>query len=302
MMFWAKPHSTPTTLLSVFSRFVMWPMFVLAIATLAAAHAHAAQSVQKVQDVPVITPAPPPELTPQAADAYTPTAAANDDDDYTPPPREPITLDKDQLDAAHAEVKRDTSIQFALPDVPKPKVEKKREPGPEFSWEWLEALAPILRILFWVMVAGLALYLIYRLIPAVRDWVDLRFRRAKPEVEEEDSDDWIEERTVARHLLKEADALARDGNYAEAAHLLLWRSIEDIENRRPALIKRDWTAREIAAAQGLPGAARDAFAAIARTVEISLFGKRPVNADGWAACRDAYARFALGTSWQERAA
>ncbi len=218
-------------------------------------------------------------------------------------PREPIKLDKDQMDAAHAEVKRDKSIQFDLPDIPKPKVEPKKTPSPEFSWKWLEGLAPILRVLFWVLVGALGLYLLYHLVPAVREWVDVRFRRKTHAVDaEEDVDDWTEERTAARHLLKEADALAQQGQYAEAAHLLLWRSIEDIENRRPALIKRDWTSREIAAAQGLPGAARDAFAAIARTVEISLFGKRPVNADGWAECRDAYARFALGSSWQERTA
>ncbi len=217
--------------------------------------------------------------------------------------REPIKLDKDQMDAAHAEVKRDTSIQFDLPDIPKPKVQQKKEPRPQFSWKWLEGLAPILRVLFWVLVGALGLYLLYHLVPAVREWVDARLRRKTKEVDEEEfTDDWTEERTAARHLLKEADALAQQGQYAEAAHLLLWRSIEDIENRRPALIKRDWTSREIAAAQGLPGAARNAFAAIARTVEISLFGKRPVNADAWAQCRDAYARFALGSSWQERAA
>jgi hypothetical protein len=226
---------------------------------------------------------------------------------YAPPPsiaeeeREPIRIDKDQLDAAQVEVKRDKSIQFDLPDIPKPKVEAKPREAPDVDLKWLEALAPILRILFWVMVAGLTLYLLYRFVPAFKALVDARLRRGNASEEEEDDYDWSEERVVARSLLKEADALAAEGQYAEAVHLLLYRSIEDIEKRRPTLIQRDWTSREIAAAPGLPGPIQEAFAAIARVVEISLFGKRAVDANGWQSCRDAYARFASGQNWQARA-
>jgi len=47
----------------------------------------------------------------------------------------------------------------------------------------------------------------------------------------------------------------------------------------------------------MPGAARPAFAAIARVVEVSAFGSRAVTADAWEQCRAAYARFALPESW-----
>jgi hypothetical protein len=62
---------------------------------------------------------------------------------------------------------------------------------------------------------------------------------------------------------------------------------------RPAL-----TSRELAAAEAIPAPARDLFARIARLVERSLFGGRPVAADDWTTARAAYADFALPGTWR----
>ena len=49
-------------------------------------------------------------------------------------------------------------------------------------------------------------------------------------------DEWAPEEAGARSWLEEADALAREGRFAEAIHHLLFRSVEDICRRRPALV------------------------------------------------------------------
>jgi hypothetical protein len=123
-----------------------------------------------------------------------------------------------------------------------------------------------------------------------------RRRRA----EEDAEGDWRPDEGAARQLLAEAEALAAAGRYAEAARLLLHRSVEDIGRRLPDFLKPSLTARDIARSAELPGAARPAFAAIARVVEVSAFGSRAVSAEAWHQCREAYGRFALPASWARR--
>ena len=102
---------------------------------------------------------------------------------------------------------------------------------------------------------------------------------------------------LARALLAEADALAAEGRFAEAVHLLLYRSVEDISARRPGLVRPAMTSRELAAAADLPTVARHAFSRIARAVEISLFGGRSIDAGAWEQCRSAYAELTVPKNW-----
>ena len=116
-------------------------------------------------------------------------------------------------------------------------------------------------------------------------------------------EDWAPEEAGARSWLEEADALAREGRFAEAIHHLLFRSIEDIANRRPAVVRPALTSRELAASDGIPGRARDLFAAhCARwsSAACSAAG-RSVSATGSSA-REAYSDFALadGVAAHER--
>ena len=94
-----------------------------------------------------------------------------------------------------------------------------------------------------------------------------------------------------------ADALAAEGRFAEAVHLLLYRSVDDIAARRPGLVKPAITSRDLAASRDLPGTPRTAFARIARAVEISLFGGQPVDAGVWGECRAAYAELTVPKAW-----
>lgn len=194
---------------------------------------------------------------------------------------------------AYAEVRGDSDIQFAASFAKPPK------PPPEWWGDvtrWLsevlgplvEALAavwPVLsKLLVAALVIGVAALLWIILAPYIADW---RERRAVP------SPDWTPDQTAARRLLEEADALAAEGRYDEAAHLLLYRSIEDIEARRPDLLRPSNTAREIGAFEALSQRARSAFGVIAGHVEASFFARRPLDRSAWDASREAYRAFAL---------
>lgn len=216
--------------------------------------------------------------------------------------------------AAHDALKADPSIQFTLQAVPPPP-----EPPPWMRafGEWLgDALGPVgrffgwigsfmpdapyARLFLWTVLAIAALALASAIYQRIRygEWRLPRRRRAvsvEPDPEEEQ---WAPEAAPARSWLREADALAAQGRYAEAVHHLLFRSIEDIGRRRPRLVRPALTSRELAAAEVLPPPARSLFAGIAGLVERSLFGGRPVGADDWTSARAAYADLVLPGTWR----
>lgn len=105
------------------------------------------------------------------------------------------------------------------------------------------------------------------------------------------------EQKRARALLEDADALAAQGKFAEAVHLLLFRSIDEIQEQRSGLIGRALTAREIGALGILPNAVREALMPIIRVVERSFFGGQEVGEPGWQEARASYESFAFGEAW-----
>jgi hypothetical protein len=167
--------------------------------------------------------------------------------------------------------------------------------------EWIASFlpdAPYARIILWtvfaVAAAGLLLALYNRLKHG--EW-RLRLPRLAS-VGELDEEEWSPQEAATRSWLEEADALAREGRYAEAIRHLLFRTIDDIANRRPNLVRPALTSRELAASPAIPARARDLFAGIARLVERSLFAGRPVGKRDWTTARDSYAEFALAGSWR----
>ena len=101
----------------------------------------------------------------------------------------------------------------------------------------------------------------------------------------------------ARALLEDADALAAQGRFAEAVHLLLFRSIEDIQEKKSGVIGRSLTAREIGALGILPDWIRNTLSPIIRIVERSFFGGQDVTEAGWREARQSYEAFAFGEAW-----
>jgi hypothetical protein len=197
----------------------------------------------------------------------------------------------DAFARAHERLLQDHSLQFdrvAL-QVPKP---------PKWAaWlgHLLESLAPVLKWAFWIALALLVALILFFIGRELLRLGRPKARADKPIVLAQG--EWRPEAQAARDLLAEADALAAQGLYAEAAHILLLRSVQDIEKRQPRALRVSLTTREIAALQALPETARPAFSAIGRVVERSLFGGAPVGASDFADCRQAYEAFALPTGW-----
>lgn len=167
---------------------------------------------------------------------------------------------------------------------------------------WLASFvpdAPYARFLLWVVIGAGAAVLLWALYNRIRHgrW-QLRLPRRAAVGDLPEEEEWSPEEAGVRSWLEEADALAREGRFAEAIHHLLFRSIEDISNRRPTLVRPALTSRELAASQGIPAPARGLFAGIARHVEHSLFGKRPVSKGDWLQAREAYSDFALPAAWR----
>ena len=207
---------------------------------------------------------------------------------------------QEALRAAQARLMRDPSLQFSFDKAPPPPPQTNL---PHWLVAMLRAIGEFIgwigQGLGWIFIGGLVLALLIVLGFIVREFVRARWpdmfkkKPAKPRA----IVDWRPEAAVALALLDEADRLAAAGRYAEAARLILHRSIEEIEGRRPRLVRPALTAREIGRLDDIPEAARTTFAAIASVVERSLFGGRDVDAAGFAECRRTYEAFAFPGAW-----
>ena len=200
------------------------------------------------------------------------------------PPAGPAPPDGGAFEEAHRQLLADTTIQFELPGI---------EPPPEAPD--LSGAIPFVQVIFWIAVAGFALFVLYLIARRVAegDW-----SRRRGVEEEAANEGWRPEAGQARALLGDADALAALGRYSEAARLLLFRSIEDIDAKRPDLVRPALTSRDIAALEAIPGRPRSAFLAIAMLVERSLFAGRPLASGDWTSCRSAYEEFAFAEGWR----
>jgi len=205
----------------------------------------------------------------------------------------------DVFDDAFRAMKRDEKLQFELAPATEP---------PKLDWlenlfaglaKFIAAIMPILEIIFFIglgIIIALFLYGIARVI------YETRFRRvAKEVVEITPPPLYTPDQEQARILLEEVDALAADGRYEEAVHELLFRSIQDIDIRRPNTIRRSLTSREIAALKILTPPTRDAFATIGSVVETSYFGGQKIGQSEFDVCRAAYAQFARKSAWKQAA-
>lgn len=199
--------------------------------------------------------------------------------------------------ALHQRLLRDRTIQFdfaaltiAPPHLPGWLVDLLRWLGKAFAVGF-----PVLRWVFWGAVAlGLTVvvFLILREVAGARLPQGRRRRGERPALT-----DFAPDPVKALALLEDADRLASAGRYDEAARLILRRSIDDIEARRPRLVRPALTAREIARLAEVPADARTCFSAMAAIVERSAFAGRRLGADDFRDCRTRYERFAFPEAW-----
>lgn len=194
---------------------------------------------------------------------------------------------EDQIAAAHAAMLRDQQLQFHFTEFVRP--EPPRWIGP--LADFLRAIAPFLSYIFWGGVAIVVLVIAYALFSEIRRRMPLRSKDAPTPAPP--APDYRPTATRARALLEEADRLAREGRYSEAARVLLHRSIDDFEDVLKIRIGPALTSREIARLDRLSPQGRTTFSGIAAAVERSLFGGQALTASQYGECREAYAAFAL---------
>ncbi len=162
---------------------------------------------------------------------------------------------------------------------------------------FLTALGPVFRVLFYLIIGVIVLSVLYFIFGEA-----LKARFGSPKTKDEMPEDELLEEfrpdaVAARSLLEEADALAKAGRFSEAVHLLLFRSIQDIQLKRGDGVPPSLTAREIGGLSSLPERARGALSPIIAIVERSFFGGRDVDEENWKSARSSYESFAFGESW-----
>ena len=193
-----------------------------------------------------------------------------------------------QRAAAHRALLQTHGLQLDFKAAPQPP-----EP-PGWLVDLLRGLAqmgPVFRFVFW---GGLALAVLMIGVFIYREVVASRFKAAEKTTAQAD---WRPEPEQARALLEAADRLAAEGKFAEAIHLLLFRSIDDLAGRRPGVVRPALTSRDIAELPQLPENARGAFASIARRVEMSFFGGRGAGPEDFGGARGVYEAFAFSEDW-----
>lgn len=221
--------------------------------------------------------------------------ALDEDEAYGP------QTDLEALDAAHAAYLKKADLQLKRPEFDAPEVDFE-PPKPPPRWlkaifDFLGNLGPLFQFIFYAALFVVALGVLYFLFgEAIR----VRFGKSgKGKVDNPDDVlvDLRPDAHVAQSLLEEADGLAKQGKFAEAVHLLLFRSIDDIQQRLEGGVPRSLTAREIGGLRNLPERAKRALGPIIAIVEHSFFGGRDVDESGWKTARNSYEQFAFGETW-----
>ena len=188
-------------------------------------------------------------------------------------------------------LKRQNQLQFELPSKPTIQRSNWLDKILEPILKFFSAFTPLFQTIFWVLIVGIVALFLYIIGNALRH---VRFKSKNNENGQGNTLPlYRPSQKQALILLEQVDALAAKGQYAEAVHQLLFKSIQDISIARPSVIKRSYTSREISTLGPLDQSTQEAFSLITREVERSHFGAQVINQEAFLRCREAYAQFAL---------
>lgn len=195
------------------------------------------------------------------------------------------------------EVNKDHDLQTSFINIPKPdphqyefwrQVFEGIGKGLHAAGQLFAPLKPVLPYLLYGIAIAAVLIL---LSPVARLFITTRFERLFARDHLRADTAWRPTKAAVTALLSEIDALAAEGRYDEAVHLLLIRSVADINAFRPDMVRLHYSARDILTHPLLPEAARPAFRQIVEWVEKSYFAGEQVGRAGFDACRRAYVDF-----------
>lgn len=190
------------------------------------------------------------------------------------------------IEAAWRALRRSSSLQTELPGAAYGEDRQLKRPAAG-ALPWLPA--NLARLLLFGSLAFILLLLFRHLRGNLRIFSRAgALTRAGPAVDAPDARNFLEQTQA------EAEELAGAGNFAEAMHVLLLQSLNELRSAAP--VAASLTSREILRRPGLSAAARDALAEIIDRVEISYFGPHQPAEEEYRACRRSFAAFgaALG--------
>jgi hypothetical protein len=186
--------------------------------------------------------------------------------------------------ASDAERQVSRAQPMKIPD--EPKIED-RKPS-----KWVAKLAaffnPLMNILVWVLLTAIVLGLLYY---AATMSGGLGWKKKEVAAQEEDRQPVAFDGRTVKDWLREAEAMAEQGRYADAVHFLLFSSFDDIRKRLNTALRPAWTSREILRDVPLRSNAQTALSMLVETVESSEFAGRDIGPSDFYRCRDTYALF-----------
>lgn len=202
----------------------------------------------------------------------------------SPPPPEAIRR-------AVAQVYADPAVQRDLPS-PRPPSTRPRPPETSAASDVPSSVGGVATALFWGMVALATVALVVAL---ARGWARRRAASAGATVGRSGRPVGVGATPEPAPPADAADALAAQGRFDEAVHLLLVRAVALLRAGGRG-VPSHWTSREVAGGADLDGPARAAFDVLVGAVELSLFGGRPLGPRDWEAARAAAARVVPGSA------
>ncbi|MDL2275245.1 hypothetical protein LJC22_03860 [Desulfosarcina sp. OttesenSCG-928-G10] len=199
----------------------------------------------------------------------------------------PNAVTASEIQEALAETRASLDLQTEWPTPAKP-------PEPFWLLDWLiKPLGKLFsklygvgaaKVIFWGAIILIICVVLYHLQENL--WSNSRSRRLRAEEKERAETETSQRMDTAR---VEAEALAGNGSFAEAMHVLLLESVNELRRRLDISIAASLTSREILRYIGIPPEGHLAFADIIKRVEISYFGLREPGEAEYLACRESFA-------------
>lgn len=184
-------------------------------------------------------------------------------------------LPADPIRRATQEAIRRLDLQLELPRVPEP-----------WTWSWhSEATKPVVYAAIVLAAALLFYFFLVEVLPGLR-------QGSRVPWDEGGAAPGDEARAAQEAAASAADALARDGRFAEAMHVLLLHSLDEIRRRLGEHFADSLTSREILRQARISDAGRKSLGDIVARVERSHFGAQDADAADYRLCRDSFDRLA----------
>jgi len=205
----------------------------------------------------------------------------------------PSAAQEGRQDATEVEAARDRVLGNNAYQTEKPQPEEMPD-LPDFTIPpWLvEALL----WLFGALAIGAVLYLLINLLLEIRGgrtafW---RSRNRPAEAGEIVETPVVLDRETRERTLEEADALAAEGRYAEAIHLLLLVALERLRRELGPKVAPALTSREVLQVAPVPEAVVAPLTRMVAISEIKHFGGRDAAAPDYQSCRRDFLHFSSG--------